>query len=699
MQIMLEDAGVFSEKCSDEEQDTGTVCAAQSAAIINVQFYAGLTLMLSPLFGHMADHYGPVKLFFGMTIFLWAALAFLVLGVEFGISILIYPAFFLVYGVYSMGNLLIIPIGVLFTDTKTTSLVIVLLNSAFNAGAVTFFLVWAIGQLTNASLTKLLLGCFAFVFVLHVVNGRLWMLTSKPTKAVPALDDSSKASVARQGATAGTIVADMAVGNDDDGDGDDEDNFDVETGAIAASDKDTGENHSINQSRTTSNEASSTTPPTNVISNDGNNHNNNSPSNGRAGTKRTISIFMSARLLYKKNQKKISWMKSLRLSTQKRRARYEEETNNGTGYVIVAERPAAKQLLSGPFIMLLAYYLILQTGITWINGTTKQFLDFLGDDGWCLVIFAFMAPVSVLTIPITNAIVSRLGFAGAFQAVNLLAVAHFSVRIFSDNLNLQIVGFVLFTMFRNLMYGVVFSWLPIILHPSVAGKAMGVMLCSTGIVAFVNVPLTTYGVEHGDFLLPNIFHTIMVIPCIILAMMIRRVIQREEQVRREMGHSPFKKDNVSGSSMFMLVQEERYRQKAREANNDSSPSLNSQRRFSFGQDFLTSFVGAYSDKSTFDLAALEADLEGGNVDITNTTGRFDLDEDNYEDDWDEEDDYNMDEDYVHMHDNNIATNQNSDIVKEEENGNDAKQSDAGEDGQIDDVLGAETVGENDAVDR
>ena len=54
MQLLLEDAQMFSSKCPD----TNEICPAQTSALINVQFIAQTTMITSPLLGQIVDHYG-----------------------------------------------------------------------------------------------------------------------------------------------------------------------------------------------------------------------------------------------------------------------------------------------------------------------------------------------------------------------------------------------------------------------------------------------------------------------------------------------------------------------------------------------------------------------------------------------------------------------------------------------------------------
>jgi hypothetical protein len=58
MQLLFEDHGFFSWKCTDEEDANDEVCPAQTAALLNVNMVGQLTQITSPLLGYIADHYG-----------------------------------------------------------------------------------------------------------------------------------------------------------------------------------------------------------------------------------------------------------------------------------------------------------------------------------------------------------------------------------------------------------------------------------------------------------------------------------------------------------------------------------------------------------------------------------------------------------------------------------------------------------------
>lgn len=95
MQLLLEENGSFQSKCTDDEQAQKKVCPAQTSALLNVQFYAQVTQIMSPLLGEIIDRYGPAVLSYLMAACSWSGLALLIVAAE-QVDGLLYPAFILI---------------------------------------------------------------------------------------------------------------------------------------------------------------------------------------------------------------------------------------------------------------------------------------------------------------------------------------------------------------------------------------------------------------------------------------------------------------------------------------------------------------------------------------------------------------------------------------------------------------------------
>ena len=565
MQLMLEDAGVFADKCTEEEQAAGEICSEQAGAIISVQLYGIVSLVFAPVVGHFVDHYGPLAMYSVMTISLWIAAALILMAVELPVFELIFPGFVLYAIVTSMASVMIIPTGLLYEDPQVTSRIIILLNSAFNAGAVTFMLVWGLGELIDASFTTLFIGCFVFVVVLYLVNWYLWIVVLRDSQPERCKD------------TTNTSARMESIQEDEESD-----------------DKPSGTNN--NNNSTTVME----TVDRQAMMRDGSVKNLPSRSNKDARTKAT-DLIVECRGESPKNNNDNE----------------DDMGQKSADYVIVADRSPLQQLTSLPFLLIFTVFATGNATCNWYLTTTREFLSYLGDDelnNRYLGIFALMAPFSVVTVPLTDMLISRLGFSLTFQVVHVLVAIQFGIRILSDDLNVQIVSFVIFTISRNIFYGVSFSWLPTILSPAVVGKASGVLVLGFGLFSFVNVPLASLAVSQESFLIPDILHTAMIVPSAIMAWMIGRVIRRENKAKEGTGHQSFtrvsmRQMSISMATTRMVAQEERKKQILRRSMAMSSSSSSSSVAPSVSSSFFQTFRQSYLGTPGVSLANMQQGIK------------------------------------------------------------------------------------------
>jgi hypothetical protein len=80
---------------------------------------------------------------------------------------------------------------------------------------------------------------------------------------------------------------------------------------------------------------------------------------------------------------------------------------------------------------------------------------------------------------------------------------------------------------------VTFGILPTFLDQKVIGKATGILFFAGGIANFLNIPMKDLAVKHldGDFFIPNLIYTILVVPCIVAAWGIGQAIKREDAAK------------------------------------------------------------------------------------------------------------------------------------------------------------------------
>lgn len=221
----------------------------------------------------------------------------------------------------------------------------------------------------------------------------------------------------------------------------------------------------------------------------------------------------------------------------------EQETQGPTDspveeYIVVAERTPQQQLLSRPYLLLCVFFGISCCSNQWTLTTARDFLAYLGDNqlgNRYLTIFTLLMPASVVGVPFVDAVILRFGFAGGFQGINALALGYNLVKVCGGDLNVQIVGFILFSFFRSFLFGVTFSFLPSLLSQNVVGKATGIMYALAGVATIINIPLANLAVQQlgGNFFVPNLVFTILIIPCVIAAWALGRDIEREKQAKDE----------------------------------------------------------------------------------------------------------------------------------------------------------------------
>ena len=152
---------------------------------------------------------------------------------------------------------------------------------------------------------------------------------------------------------------------------------------------------------------------------------------------------------------------------------------------------------------------------------------------FALRIYTILNPVSLLGLPFVDYVVERYGYHGGFQVINLLAFGYNLVKVTSTDLNVQIIGFVLFSFYRCFLFSVTFSFLPTFLSFNVVGKATGIIFFIVAILSVLNIPLAAWAVEGLDsFFLPNLIWTILVLPCIYSAWYLGKFIAWEKRCSR-----------------------------------------------------------------------------------------------------------------------------------------------------------------------
>ena len=120
--------------------------------LLNVQFVAQLTMMASPLLGAWCDKNGPAEVAGGL--FVSGALGILLLAIatsNLSIDWLLFPSFLCSGLMAQIAGMMTVQTGLIFERARTRNRVISALNALYDAGAITYLILWYID--TNTVLT------------------------------------------------------------------------------------------------------------------------------------------------------------------------------------------------------------------------------------------------------------------------------------------------------------------------------------------------------------------------------------------------------------------------------------------------------------------------------------------------------------------------------------------------------------------
>jgi hypothetical protein len=131
--------------------------------------------------------------------------------------------------------------------------------------------------------------------------------------------------------------------------------------------------------------------------------------------------------------------------------------------------------------------------------TAQDSLASLGDEeegNKYLTIFTILSVSSIVGLPFIDNILGKYGYHMGFQSINMLALLHGIIRLSSDNLNVQILGFVVFSFYRCFIFATVFSFLPIFLGGAAIGRGACMLNFWSALFSLVNIGLATWLVHE-----------------------------------------------------------------------------------------------------------------------------------------------------------------------------------------------------------
>lgn len=201
MQRLLEGSGAFHSKCNDNDVDvdvdvdttststTTTTCPAQSTTIININFIAVCTNTMTPLIGQAIDHYrAPTVATYFMAPCALIGSGLMVVAAFLQFDALYYVAFCLLGLATFTGSLLSVQVGLYFSGTMQVR-VIMFLNALFDAGSVTYLLLWGLESFFGFNFFQVTVVYFCLALCQYSGAVYFWNVAT-PEKDMQGLDES-----------------------------------------------------------------------------------------------------------------------------------------------------------------------------------------------------------------------------------------------------------------------------------------------------------------------------------------------------------------------------------------------------------------------------------------------------------------------------------------------------------------------------
>jgi hypothetical protein len=208
------------------------------------------------------------------------------------------------------------------------------------------------------------------------------------------------------------------------------------------------------------------------------------------------------------------------------------ELEETVGYVQVALRKPADQLKSQLYILLVSFFMFHVARNNWVLTTSREWLASLGDDdkgNQYLTLFTALSVASIVGLPFLDFLLDKYGYHLGFQAVNLLGMLHGIIQVSSDNLNVQVIGFVLFSFYRCFTFATAFSFLSVFLGGETIGRGAGFMAFFGSLSSLLNLAWAAWVVKglKEDYFLINLLYTVGVVPVMIFTLWIGTCMDRE----------------------------------------------------------------------------------------------------------------------------------------------------------------------------
>lgn len=216
---------------------------------------------------------------------------------------------------------------------------------------------------------------------------------------------------------------------------------------------------------------------------------------------------------------------------------YKECDFEGDGYQPIAERDPWDQLKSQQYVLMLSFFSVHLARNNYIMATARDFLAALGDDeegNKYLSLFTGSSAMSLVGVPFIDIVIGKYGFPAALQAVNVLGSIHGIIQVASKNLDVQAVGFVVFSFYWCFTFSTSFSFLPTFLSGTTIGRGCWVISFVSAMFSLFSIGLADWSIQglDGDFFIPNLLFLLLMVPTIYVAWIIKKCVKREEDAAK-----------------------------------------------------------------------------------------------------------------------------------------------------------------------
>jgi MFS family permease len=509
MQLMLEKDGAFEDRCQPEEELLP--CDDQAVILVQIQLIATSLAVFSPFLGMFVDSFGALALMYLVSVCGSTGIALAIVASTTSIHWLYYISFSLT-GLMFVGTIiLMVQTGTVLPTESQRRRAITFLNVLFDAGTITYLILYKISELTGASFVQIMggyLGVGLFCF-----GGAIFFWTAlvriKEREMEEEEEGEERLPPTSTEVDTITTVADVTTTTPDE----------------QPSKLENPLQHSMLRNYYDEDRSSEemTAGPRAVQS-----RNINSP-----GSSNNSSSSHTPKTIDRRKQ----WLDNNVNTPSDAENQYADNANDNqedNGYCLIAQREPWTQLKSKQFLLMVVFFSIHLMKNNWVMATTRDFLKSLGDDeedNFYIALFTGLSSASIVGLPFIDFLIARYGYYTALQAINLLGLVHGIVQVCSSNLNVQAFGFAVYSFYRCFTFTVSYSFLPTFLSGDVVGRGCGMMSFYSAIFSLTNMGLSAWSINglNSSFFVPNLIYLLVMLPVFCVTRVIGKCLEQERQ--------------------------------------------------------------------------------------------------------------------------------------------------------------------------